>query len=170
MKYLICYFLIFTTSMAAQKDIFDVARNGSLEELKGLINGNPDIINARNENGHTPLILASYSKNNEVALFLIDSVEDVNAKSSEGSPLMASVVKGNTEIVKALLDKGANPDVKDTSNVTALVFATMFKSIDIVELLVKANADKSIKDIRGYTALDYAKMIKEERLINLLKD
>jgi len=109
MKGLICFFLIFTTSMVAQKDVFEVARNGSLEELKGLMKDNPDIINTKNENGHTPLILSSYNRNNDVALFLINNVKDINAKSSEGSPLMASVVKGNTEIVKALLDKGANP-------------------------------------------------------------
>jgi ankyrin repeat protein len=170
MKEFICIFLIFTTSMVAQKDIFDVARNGSLEELKGLMKENPDIINSSNENGHTPLILASYKSNNAVALYLIEHVNDINVKADDGNALMAAVVKGNTEIVEALLKKGANPNVKDASNVTALVFATMFKSIDIVELLVNAHADKDIKDIRGYTALDYAKMIKEERLINLLKD
>ena len=170
MKGFIYIFLIFTTSMVAQKDIFDVARNGSLEELKALMKENPNVINARNKNGYTPLILASYKMNNKVALYLIDHVEDINDRAEDGTALMAAVVKGNVDIVRALLKKGADPDVLDKSKVTALLFATMFKNTEIVELLVKANADKSIKDIRGYTALDYAKMIKDEKLLQLLKD
>lgn len=170
MKVLFYFFVIFSTSMAAQKSVFDIARSGSLEELKLLMRENPNAINARNENGYTPLILASYKRNNEVALHLINHVEDINAKADDGTALMAAVVKGNVEIARALLEKGADPNVLDKSKVTALLFATMFKNTEIVELLVKANADKSIKDIRGYTALDYAKMIKDEKLIQLLKD
>lgn len=162
--------IFFTQFIFGQNNIFNASRYGSVEDIKALMEINPDTINAINSNGHTPLILATYNKNNTVALFLIDNVESVDTKSKEGSPLMAAVVKGNVEIVEALLKKGANPDVNDTSNVTALIFATMFKHTEIVELLVNYKADKDIKDIRGFTALDYAKMMKEEKLLSLLKN
>ncbi|WP_238555486.1 ankyrin repeat domain-containing protein [Chryseobacterium sp. P1-3] len=113
MKNLILLLSMFLTSLLyAQeqtKTIFDVARNGTVDEVKGLMKQNPDIINQPNENGFSPLILACYRGNTEVAKFLIDHVKDVNYQSKEGTALAGLSVKYNKELTEALLRKKCRP-------------------------------------------------------------
>jgi ankyrin repeat protein len=150
-------------------NIFDVARKGTVEQAKTLLESNPKILNAKNEEGYTPLILAAYHSNNEVAKFLIENGSDTNGTSSMGTPLMAAVVKGNAEIVKILLDKKADPNIADANGTTALIYATMFKNYDITTQLIKARANPEFKDNRGNSAMDYAILADDDKLIQILK-
>jgi len=154
----------------SQADIFMVARSGSLEDIKGIVAKNPDVLNAKNENGFTPLILACYRGNNEVAKFIIENSNTINTSSDIGSPLMASVVKGNIVMAELLLQRGANPDIPDGKNTTALMYAAQFQNIGAVELLLKYKANKNIKDKEGKTAFEYAVFANNEKIINLLKN
>lgn len=170
MKYIIYLFCIATLSVNAQQNIFDAARHGSVEEVKTLMKTDSNIINQKNENGHTPLILATYKGNNEVALFLVDHVKDINDKSADGTALMAAVVADNKDVVKALLNKKADVNYADNSGVTALLYATMFSNADLVALLINAGADTNAKDVRGHSAHDYAKMTKQDKILQLLNN
>lgn len=171
MKQIITFFLfvVFSQLAYSQQDIFDVARKGTVEELKRVLKENPAAINSVNKEGYSLLMLATYRSNNEVAKFLIENGADVNGTSNYGSPLMAAVVKGNTEIAKLLLEHKADTGIADASGNTALIYAAIFKKYEIAEMLVKANANCDIKDIRGNTAMDYAKMTNDEKLMELFK-
>src|SRR5690606_23798931 len=160
--------LLLSLVMFSQKNIFDVARSGSIEELKALISINPDTINAINENGYKPLTLAAYSANDAVALYLVDKVEDINGNSKYGTPLAAAVFKGRTNIVKALLNTNANPNIADTNGSTPLHYAIIIRNEDMIRMLVDAKADVNFQDKRGNSALDYAEMTKNENIILLL--
>lgn len=153
----------------SQGDIFDVARKGTVQEMKTVIGENMALINSVNKEGYSLLVLATYRGNNEVARFLIENGADINGSGNYGSPLMAGVVKGNLEIVQLLLEHKADTSIADQSGNTALIYAVIFKKYDIVDLLVKAKADINIKDIRGKSAVDYAMMINDEKLLQLLK-
>ena len=89
-------FLSFSNVKAQESSIFDVARNGTLMEVKALTKNNPDIINKLSKEGYSVLTLACYYSNNEVASYLIEHVKDVNSKSGYGTPLMAATVKKNS--------------------------------------------------------------------------
>ena len=167
--YLIISFFCFQLGFA-QQDIFDVARTGTVEEVKAIMKQNPEAINSVNPDGYSPLILACYRGNIAVANFLIHNVKDINGSSSMGTPLMAAVVKKNIEIVKLLLDNKANPNISDASGTTALMFATIFKHYEIVEMLLKAAAIQDLKDIRGKSAIDYATISNDEKLIQIFKE
>ena len=86
-------FLSFSSVKAQESSIFDIARNGSLMEIKALTKNNPDIINNISKEGYSALILACYYSNNDVATYLIEHVKDINSKSGYGTPLMAATVK-----------------------------------------------------------------------------
>ncbi|MET0758889.1 MAG: ankyrin repeat domain-containing protein [Flavobacterium sp.] len=170
MRYLyLTLFLIFFQTGFSQQDIFDVARKGTVEEVKTIMKQNPDAINSINDAGYSPLILACYKGNVAVASFLIKKVKDINGNSSMGTPLMAAVVKGNKEIVQALLENKANPNITDPNGTTALIYASMFKNHDIVRLLIKAQANPDTKDNRGNSALDYAILANDDKLIEIIK-
>ena len=93
--------LIFILNLEAQESsVFDIARSGSLLEIKELVKHDSNIINVISEKGYSALTLACYYSNNEVASYLIKHVKDINSKSSYGTPLMAATVKKNIYLVK----------------------------------------------------------------------
>ena len=161
--------LSFSNVKAQESSIFDIARNGSLMEIKALTKNNPDIINNLSKEGYSALTLACYYSNNDVATYLIAHVKDVNSKSGYGTPLMAATVKKNSNLVKLLLENNANPNLTDQNNSTALHFSVIFNQQEIIELLMKYKANPNIKDNRGNTALDYAKITNNNKFIQLLK-
>ncbi|MBD3905868.1 ankyrin repeat domain-containing protein [Chryseobacterium sp. Ch-15] len=171
--FFILSFILSVTLMPAQekaKSIFDIARSGTVTEVKELMKQNPNIINENNENGFSPLILACYRGNIEVAKFLIDNVKDVNYKSQEGTALAGLSVKYNKELAEDLLKKGANPNIADSTGFTPLFWAVKFGNVNLVELLLKHKADKSVKDSQGMTPFEYALQTNNKDIINLLKN
>lgn len=168
-KILFFLFFLFSIKGIAQKDIFSVARNGTVEEVKEIMKSEPLAINELNESGFTPLIIACYRGNNTVARFLADSVNDIDIKTEMGTALMATVVKGNFELGQYLLEKNANPNLTDSNGITALMYAIQFKNIDFIKELLKYGADKTLIDKYGKTAFEYAVFSENQEIINLLK-
>lgn len=151
------------------KNIFDIARTGTVAEVTALFKQNPKILNEINDAGYSPLILACYRGNTEVAAFLIHNGADINYNNSMGTPLLAAVVKNNVSIVQQLLNKNADIEAKDNNGTTALIYAAMFKNHEISKMLVQAKANYQTKDNRGNSALDYAILADDDTLIQILK-
>jgi hypothetical protein len=171
-KNVLHFLLVLTTTFALaqdKQDVFEIARKGTVTELGALLKVNPKEVNAVNADGYSPLILACYRSNNEVAKMLIDNGADINYQSGLGTPLMSCAVKGNNEIAKILIERKANIDAKDANGITAILYATMFKNHELATLLVKANANLDAKDNRGNTPLDYAILADDDKLIEILK-
>jgi ankyrin len=97
-------------------------------------------VNAANELGVTPLILAS---SDAMVEKLLAAGANPNVVMATGeSPLMAAARTGSAAMVKALLNHGA--DVKARENVrgqTALMWAISQKHPDIVRVLIEHGAD-----------------------------
>lgn len=160
----------FVTAQDKTKSIFDLARNGTVAEVKDMMKQNPDIINQTNESGFSPLILACYRGNVEVAKFLIDNVKDVNYKSQEGTALSGLSVKYDKDLVTYLLNKKADPNIADATGSTPLFWAVKFGNKELIELLLRYKADKTLKDAQGMTPFEYALQTNNKEIINLLKN
>ncbi|WP_290699871.1 ankyrin repeat domain-containing protein [Lacinutrix sp.] len=156
-------------SVFSQKEIFEVCRTGSLEDIAKLYEEDNTVINKINENGYSTLTLASYSENIEVVSFLVNKVKDINGNSDYGTPLMAATYKGNVEIVELLLNNNAITDLQDQKGETAAHLAVMFKKIEILKLLVEAKADFEIKNNNEKSPIDYAKLYNDNKINELLK-
>ena len=168
---LILFISMFSNAQESKpKDVFDIARYGSVEEMKALESKNADTINSVNKMDFTPLILACYKGNIEVASYLTKRVKDVNYNSPSGTALAASVVKGNMVLSKLLLDYKANPNLADTSGMTPLIYAIQFKNTELVKLLLNYKADKNLADNSGKMPFEYAVFTKNQEIINLLKN
>ena len=166
---LFIYFILFSAfSQAQDKNVFDIARKGTLSDIQEIFNQTPDLINAINDNKATPLILACYRNNEAVALYLCDKVSNVNYNSGMGTALMASIMSGNKVIIEKLISKKADLDQTDTQGKTALIYAAFNNNTEIVQMLIKAGANKKLADKENRTALDYAKFNKNTQLIILL--
>lgn len=153
----------------SQESIFTIARSGTVEQVKGLMKTHPNCINQKNADGYTPLILACYRSNNEVVVFFIENGALINEISPMGTALMASIVKGNNDIVELLLKKNADVNVTDNQGTTPLMYAVQFKNSEVVKWLLEHKADKTKVDAKGKTAFEYAVFSGNEEIINLLK-
>lgn len=162
--------LSFISAQEKAKSVFDIARSGTLAELKEIMKQNPDIINQTNENGFSPLILACYRGNTEVADFLIDHVKDVNYKSDEGTALAGLAIQYNKDLVEHLLKKNANPNIADGTGTTPLFWAVKAGNKELVEFLLQYKADKTMKDSSGMTPFEYALKTDNKEIINILKN
>jgi hypothetical protein len=161
--------LLFCASLKAQdKNVFDVARKGTLSEIEWIYQKNPEFVNAINDNKATPLILACYRNNEAVALYLSDKVSNINYNSGMGTALMAAIMSGNKTIIEKLISKKADLDQKDSQGKTALIYAAFNNNVEITQMLIKAGANSKLADNEKRTALDYAKLNKNTPLIILL--
>lgn len=146
--------------MTPQEVIFAAIRNNDLATLADAINAGPGVLEARDERGSTPLILASYLGNREATKALVEAGADLNAVSGTGTALMGVCFKGYADIAAYLIDAGADvnaSDPKAANGGTALIFAAMFNRAEVVELLLEKGADAGAKDGNGLTAADNAR-------------
>lgn len=155
-------------AIGQNKNVFDIARKGTLNEIKACYKEHPESINSVDANKYSPLVLACYRGNVAVAQFLIDNVKDINYNSGMGSALMAAVMSGNSEIVEKLIAKKADLNLSDGQGKTALIYATFFNKNDIAKLLLLGGANANQKDNEDQKALDYANFNKNTELIILL--
>ena len=154
---------------AQQKSVFDIARSGTMIEIEQLYKEKPNCLNEVNEHGFSPLILACYKGNTNVARFLIEKKSNLDYVSDEGTALMAAVVRGKTDLVQLLLENGANPNLTNLQGTTALMYATQFKNVELVKLLLQHKADKTLVNKDQKTAFEIAVFSNNEEIINLLK-
>jgi len=171
MRKLIYTMIVFFVSKAAylQDDIFSIARKGTVEEIRRTVEENAEAVNQTNKEGITPLIMACHMGNDEVARYLMNIVEDIDVLSEMGTALMACATKGNNTIARLLLEKSADPNIRDGCGNTALICAVQFKNIELVELLLEYDADKTQRDDLGKTAFEYAAFSNDAALLALLK-
>jgi len=172
MKKLIYLLLLCSALCSAQqkaKDVFDVARSGTVEEMKALVQIKKDTVNAVNAHGYSTLILACYRGNKPVAEYLASKVDNINYNSSSGTALAAAAIKGDVATVNILLENKANPDLADANGMTPLMFASQFDNKELLLLLLKYKANTTVANIEGKSAMDYAVHNKNQEIINLLK-
>jgi hypothetical protein len=72
------------------------------------------------------------------------------------SALMINSRSSHIDILRALIEAGADVNLQDINGETALIKASEYGYIDIVNALIKAGADPNLKNIYEETALDIA--------------
>ena len=122
--------------------------------------------------------LIYYSENGNInrVIEILNSGVDIDYGGGDynQTALISSARDGQYEIVKLLLERGANPDIKDTLGNTALMYSVYFvedSDLSIVELLLESGADPNIRDNDGETAYDIALKSNSRNIeiINILK-
>lgn len=103
-------------------------------------------VNACDNGGSSPLLLASGTRNVNLVKRLIDAGADVNASSIGTTPLISvcrNDSSANVEIVKLLIDAGAKIEATNHLGKTALSIATESGCPSIIRLLEDAMRAKS---------------------------
>lgn len=105
--------------------VLQASKNNDVATLKDIIALVPAAAKASNQIGQTGLHVASIWGNCEAAQLLIDAGADVDAQNQFGVTPLASAVGKDTslDIVKLLLDNGADPRIKAANGTTCLQVA-----------------------------------------------
>jgi uncharacterized protein len=167
--------------MAAAQEIFDVVRTGDTTRLKALLASDPGVVNARNERGHSPVLIAQYHHKKDAVAMLLAADPDldlfdaasvgdtarvarlldgdpsqINAYSSDGFyALGLAAFFGHADTVRLLLSRGADiaQVARNPMKVQPLNAAVAGRSMETVRLLVEAGAPIDPRQQEGWTPL-----------------
>ncbi|KAK1256981.1 hypothetical protein QJS04_geneDACA024235 [Acorus gramineus] len=110
-------------------------------------------VNARNKNGHVPLMSAVRHRHADVVKLLLDKGADVSTSDDKGSVLLHASQGGYIEIVQLLLDAGADVNASNTHGDDALMSAVKERHVDVVTLLLNGRADVDTSNREGSALL-----------------
>lgn len=146
------------------------ARAGSVDSARWLLDGGADV-NEAAPDGNTALLIAAHSSHTVLAKYLLDRGADPNASGIGYSALHSAVLRGDTELVQALLAHRANPNARltngtpirrtdpdgllpaDLAGATPFLLASRFVDVKMMRLLADAGADTTIAMADGTTPL-----------------
>ena len=112
------------------------ASNGHTSVVEFLISEGADV-NATDSDGQSALMYACKRSFNETAAFLLKNGAEVNVRSKKKgiTALMLAAVSGNVELVRMLLEDGADANVTDIFGRTAKLLAQKKGNSAVVDLL-----------------------------------
>lgn len=105
--------------------------------------------------GATPLHLAAFNGNADVAKVLLDAGAKPNAISAQGTPLKIAVSNGKADVARALIAGGAEVNIQAENGITFLLLATQKSDVEMTKVLVAAGAKVNVSDDSGRTPLHY---------------
>ena len=169
--------------MQAAQEVFDVIRAGDATRLAALLAADRSLVNARNERGHSPVLIAQYHQKRDLVTILLAAGPEldifdaasvgrtarvaelldrdpslVNAFSGDGFfPLALAAFFGFPETVRLLLARGADASqvARNPMKIQAL-HSAVTGSFESVKLLVEAGAPVNGKQDKGWTPLHEA--------------
>lgn len=118
--------------------------------VKLFIENNADV-NAKDRHGRTPLF---YARDESIAL-LVKAGAEINYQTSKGDTVLIWALQTNPRMVKALIDNGADVNIKNNYGITPLIAAALRSTdIEAINYVVSAGADRgitvSVNGIDGY--------------------
>lgn len=140
--------------------LFEAAAAGKFDVVAYVVGTHPNSVNDFAPDGFTPLGLASYFGQLEVARYLVLKGADVNLPSSNGFhvyPLHSAVAGNYTDIARMLVNAGAQVNVVQQSGTTPLHSAAQNGNTEILILLLEKGADVSVRMEGGRLAADLAR-------------
>jgi ankyrin repeat protein len=153
-------FLIFTASHASAQSIFDIARSGSAQQMQKLLKKHPEQLNLSSEHGATPLLLATYRGNHEVAAVLLEAGADPNQCFKEGAPIYGVIFQADAEMLDLLLKKGV--DINQVCQLEELGYpihlAINLLRIDQIKQLLEVGVRLDVRDAQGRTIQDLLRL------------
>lgn len=128
-------------------------------------------VNISDSEGTPMLNIAARADNIEAARWLVSCGASLGSVSKDRgyTAIMDAVWRGNAEMTKFFIEKGAELDTISKDGQTMLVLAVGADKTEIVKMLAENGADPDIKDGMGMSAYDYANLFKKTEILSILE-
>jgi uncharacterized protein len=146
--------------------LFLALREPSPKVAQLLINAPKIDLNPMSPDGETPLMMAVFKGQTELAIQLIDKGADINQPG--WTPLHYAATAGSVQLIKILLDKFAYIDAESPNKTTPLMMAARYGNASAVKLLLEEGADVSLKNDLGLSAIDFAQAVNKQDAVDVI--
>jgi ankyrin repeat protein len=156
----------------AKPDVFEASALGDLESVRKLVGADRGLVNAFAPDGFYPLGLAAYFGHRAIVEFLLKNGTDVSLAARNAqkvTALHAGASRGGPEIVRMLLEAGADPNTKQERGFVPLHSAAANGNAAIVELLLKHGAVADAKADDGKSPADLAAEAGHKEIVETLR-
>lgn len=157
-----------------------VAARLSDQEMIDLLIRNVADVNKRDlYSGFTPLIYASIAGKANNVMMLIKYGAKIDYKTNEKWTALLKAVSSGVhkkdrpeypDIIKTLLENGANINMQNENGMTSLMFAAEYGNIEMVRLLLTYGPNLNLNEYKyGYTSIRLAKKNNHEKIVEILR-
>lgn len=151
-------------------DLWQTAALGTSDELAKMLK--PELVNAPNEFGWSPIHLAAFAGNTANVRLLLDRGADIRLRAKtkfRNTPFLVAMLTGHIDTVRLLLDRGADIMDRQHEGTAALHEAAFIGDLELVKLLVERGAEIGSRSDDGKTPLDLAISRKHEEVAEFLR-
>jgi 5-methylcytosine-specific restriction endonuclease McrBC regulatory subunit McrC/ankyrin repeat protein len=153
-----------------EKTLLAISDSDNLNLMQFLIEEKNFNVNYRDKDGLTPLMVASSKHLNNV-VFLLKHKAKIDSQDKYGrTALFHAVLCDNFEIVKVLLENGAEPNLRIEKGITYLMMASENSNFEIAKALLENGAEPNLTNDLGNTALIEAAYFDCIDIVDLLLD
>ena len=143
----------------AKTDVFEASALGDLETVRKMVGADPKLASAFAADGFYPLGLAAFFGHRAIVEFLLKNGADVKTAARNAQKVTAlhgAVARRDVEIVRILLEAGADANARQERGFVPLHAAAANGNAALVEVLLKHGARTDAKADDGKTPGDMA--------------
>ena len=140
-------------------DIHEAAKKGDLERIQKILDKNPELLDALDKSGFTPLHWAVIFGKKDMIEYLLKrgaDIEGLNKALRGWTPLQSALFAYNNDVADLLVAQGALKDMDREEGLTYLYMAASSGNASLIERLIEKGVSAAARNRYGDTPLHKA--------------